>query len=147
MPADGHTQPRPDFFDTARQIVEDQQARHDRHRCGVSWSGLTTPLDPVETVEAVAERLLAEHERREAFFVTPRGRFMIAVNSLGALGYAEASTLHSLYSRSLADEREPLNTDAVGRAIRILNEINHSAAREGVGALVDLLAPPLVRTA
>lgn len=139
--------PSPSFLDAAREIVATQQSRRANHSTGVSWGGLTTELAPLETVEAVAERLKAEHERREAFLGTPRGRFVVAVNSLGALGYAEANTLLSLYSRCLADEREAVNVGAVGSALRILNEVGHSHAREGIAALADLLAKPLVRTA
>jgi hypothetical protein len=155
MPFDATPQienPRPDFFAIAREIVASQVAARASHPpVGLCWSGMPRAAPPeIETVEAVAARLQREAANREAFFTAPRGRFLRAVNSLGALGYNEAGALLNIYGRTLANEDEafgPRHYDAIGRAIRILNEIGHSHAREAVGALADLLSPPLARAA
>jgi len=151
MPFD--TAPRPSFLETAREIVSGQQnrrAEEARRQSGVRWSGMDCEPFPVETVDACAARLEREHAAREAFFATPRGRYLRAVNSLGGLGYTEADALLSIYSRTLADADAPMDerrVDAIGRAIRVLNGIAHSHAREAIAALADLLAAPLARAA
>lgn len=148
---DGTTHARPNFFAAAREIVAGQEARREAApKLGVRFSGMDPELPTVEPVETVARRLERQHEAREAFLASPRGRFVKAVTSLGALGYVEADTLLAIYSRSLADEGAPIDAraiDAIGRALRILNGMSHSHAREAIDALADLMARPLARAA
>lgn len=135
----------PSFLAAAREIVAGQVAAATAHpTVGVCWSGMGhDPAPKVETVEAVADRLERRAAEREAFLVTPRGRFILAVNSLGRLGFDEADTVLSIYSRNLADERQPLNVEAAGRALRILADIRHSDAIEAIRAVADMMAPAL----
>lgn len=95
----------------------------------------------VETVEACAARLEADTARALAFRRTPLGRFLTAVDELDqGGGYAdEALRLRGYYSRSLADDREPVDMGAVAACLRILAGINVRSARDGIAALADVM--------
>lgn len=129
---------------TARQIVANQQAAQAaffaRYR---NISGATDYGCPeVETVEEVAARLHQHAADARAFRRTALGRFLTAVDQLEAAGgyEDEALRLRGYYSRSLADQRDPLNVSAVSACIRILAGINVSVARDGIAALADVMA-------
>jgi hypothetical protein len=142
----------PDFTPEAREIVAGQQAaraameadyragRQVPRRYDLATGANAIDFPKVETVEACAARLAAEHEKREAFFASPRGRFLAAVVSLEGDFPVEGDRLRSAYSRSLADDREPLNLEEVARCLRILAPMDDQRAQEAELALADLLA-------
>lgn len=129
------------FFEEARKIVSDQQVRFDAvHNQGICWSGMEWDRPKVETLEVVAERLRERAERAEAFKKSPIGRFYQEVHELQELGYFdEADRLEGLYRRDLADERQPLNTRAVGAAIAILTGLPKEISEKALKALSELL--------
>lgn len=130
-----------DFFPQAAMIVAGQQIARDNFRTGVSWSGLQPDAPEVETVENVALRLEREAAARVQFDLTPRGQFYACIDDLRDTGAFddEAQRLYGLWSRSIADERQPLNVSAVAAALVILEGIGTSTAREGRVALTELL--------
>ena len=76
----------------------------------------------------------------EAFKASPRGRFIAAIRQMEEISYArEACDLEGIYRRSLADDREPLNTEAVGAALTILNKVPGKDAGAAIDALAELL--------
>lgn len=130
----------PDFFPEACAIVGRQQEVYAAHRTGVCWSGMTNPAPVVEDVETVRQRLVKRAEDAKRFHESPRGRLYACIRELDALGYGEESyRLESLYRSRLADDREPLDVEAVGACLAILARTNHSTAREGELALAELL--------
>lgn len=108
---------------------------------GVSMSGMGPTPRKGRTDDEICAAAEAAERKADAFAASPRGRFLASVIELGTLGYNEAETVRSIYCRSLATPDQPLNHDALLRAIRILNSINHPTAREGVRALCDIAAP------
>jgi len=114
----------PSFFDTAREIVSEQEARRAAHRTGVCWSAMTNPAPKVETVEAVAARLERQAEERRAFRASPRGRVLTAIEALEADYPAEANALRTHYAHfyysGFGRPGERVQTDAIGRALRVL---------------------------
>jgi hypothetical protein len=134
-----------DVFSQADEIVAAQRAaRAEAHARGTNlhgWSGSFLP--PVKSVEEVVADIEADTARAKAFRASPRGRFMSAVESLRALSYYdEAYQLEGEYRRSLADTREPLNTEAVGAALAILQRAsirNLADAHDAREALAELL--------
>jgi hypothetical protein len=130
----------PSFFDAAREIVSRQQIARDNFRTGVSWSGLQPDAPEVETVEDVALRLEREAANRTQFRLSPRGRFYVAIEDLREAGFHdEAQRLYGFFSRSIRDEREPLNVQAVAACLVILDGITVSTARTAQAALHELL--------
>lgn len=99
-----------------------------------------TSQGPAGYTRSGVQDLLA---RYAAFLESPRGRFWSAVRDLREYGFvAEADALDAIYRGSITSLNGPeVNADAVGRAIRILNGINHSTAQDGINALTELLAP------
>lgn len=142
--ADGSTiQARP-FRAEAEAIVAAQTERRARtFTGGASWSAMTSPAPAVETAEAVEARLEAQERDAREWLKSPRGRFFSAIRDLEKAGFlVEADTLESIYRQSICELNGPdANPDAVGRSIRILNTIDHAAARVGISALTELLAP------
>lgn len=97
------------------------------------------PERPYMRTEAELEAAALEAmERANQHANTPRGRLCAALTDLAQCGIYEAETVRSIYSRDLADERRPVPTDAVVRAIRILNGVSLPVAREAIQALCDL---------
>lgn len=136
--ADGQTTT---FFDAAREIVAAQQQARDNFRVGVCWGGMAPSAPVVETVDAVAARLQATTARAIAFRKTPRGRFVTAIDALQSEGDTceVGLALRGYFNRSLADEREPLNLEAVGRCLQLLAPIDTQDAQAAELALADLL--------
>lgn len=104
---------------------------------GVRWSGMQDSppeLPPLAEIEAAAN---AADERA----TSPRGRFMAALKGVEQLPTheADAERLWGIYCRDLADDRQPLNTKAVGAALTILNTIPGKDARACIDALSELL--------
>jgi hypothetical protein len=152
---DGTTQ-RPDFLEAAKAIVLSQQARRDRHVGGVCWSGMTTEVEAVESIEVIIERLAANHAKALAFRASPRGRFLQCVEALEEVGAynIEADRLRGFYNRSITVLNGPTLTAeglvAVAECVSILNGIVGRDARAGIEALSELLrdeAPLLARAA
>jgi hypothetical protein len=145
--------------DLAREILDpifrpylDAEVKHERVRLarteptGVRWSGMSGERLKPRTVEELYADAKAAKERDDAFWSAPRGRFLSVVRELCALGQPEGETLMNIWSRSLADDSEPVNTEAAIRAIRILSDINTAEARKGIQALCDI-AVPMMRAA
>jgi hypothetical protein len=138
-------QPTYDVFSEAADIVAAQQAaRAEAQARGTNlhgWSGSNLP--PIKTVAEVVADIEADTARAKAFRQTPRGRFLTATEALRDLGfYDEEYRLYGIYSRSLADVREPLDVAAVGAALAILDGENVSKlsdARDARRALEELL--------
>lgn len=127
----------------ARRTAAEREAARTR---GVHFGGMEADAYPGREPERVVADARARRDNAAAFAGSPRGRLLQALHELGTLGYQEAEVVRSIYSRALASEDYAVDarfTEAVGRAIRILNSVDHSTAREGVAALADLLAPPL----
>lgn len=104
--------------------------------------GAADPI-AVRSVEAVK----AEAEAFEARLNSPRGRFLAAIHELESHGWEEATTARGIYCRHLADDRLPVDHDALLRAIRLMSSINHSLARQAVLALTEIGAPLLQEAA
>ncbi len=119
----------------------DQLASYSASINGARYGGWD-PSRPLELSEGELRALAeAEVDNCIAFRLTPRGRFVAALNEMQACGASEAEILYGFYSRSIRDDRRPLDTKAVGQCIAILAPLTAmSAAREATAALGDLLA-------
>lgn len=127
----------------ARFAAHDKEASRSR---GVHFGGMEPDIWRGREPETLLADARVRKQRADAFHASPRGRLIRALHELGTLGWNEAETVLSIYSRSLADERQAVDArfaDAVGRCIRILADVRHSTATDGIRALADLLAPPL----
>lgn len=136
------------FFKVAREIVAGQQRARDSHRSiGVRWSGLTENPPPlVETVEKVVARMEAQEQRRLNFRASPAGRFLTAIEKMEDEGYvSEANRLHILRAHFYYEgggvpcNGEPVQIDAVAKAIQVLAPMDCKPAEEAELALADLL--------
>lgn len=137
-------QPGPSFFTVAREIVAHQEARRAAHpNRGVCWSAMTSPAPEVETVEAVAARLERQAEERRAFRASPRGRVLTAIEALEADYPAEANALRTHYAHfyysGFGRPGERVQTDAIGRALRVLAPMDCAEAQAVEEAIAELL--------
>jgi hypothetical protein len=101
--------------------------------------------DPTTWVPRTDEQIRADAEaaraRAVAFELSPRGQFLHATQRIAEHpAHAEASSrLVALYNRSLADDRQPLDTAAVGAALTVLAGLSGRASQDAVEALAQLL--------
>lgn len=130
----------PSPYETAKAIVA-QQLRDGARHPDTPWTGMAQDALAAETVENVALRLEREAQSRVQFRLTPRGRLFVAIEDLRDTGafVDEVISLTGLYNRSLADPREPLNTQAVASALIILDAIKTSTGAQAREALHTLL--------
>jgi hypothetical protein len=93
-----------------------------------------------------ADKARAAHERFQA---SPRGRFLRALAEIEQMPTYEGNAyeLRGIYSRSLADDRQPLDVAAVGAAITLLNDVPGKDARAALDALAELLMQTQARAA
>lgn len=129
-----------DFRTRAEAVVASQREARARHpKTGVCWSAMSPAYPVVERVEDVEAQLRETWAQHEAFRASPRGRFLGAVRELADDHGAEWHALMGYYDRSLADDRQPLNVEAVGRCLKILAAMEPVAAQDAELALSDLL--------
>lgn len=119
-----------DYFPLAREITGVS---------GVTWSAMDAPVGP--SPAELAARRDASMAAVQAQRHSPRGLFRTALHGIAAMPTyeGEADRLRGIFNRELADEREPLNTHAVGACITILNKVPGAAARAALDALAELL--------
>lgn len=150
-PADGSHQ---SFLPVAKHIMADpfvaaevrrEEARiadHKRnHVSGVQWSGMgEAPFKARDIREMLRDAEFAR-QRAEDFDKSPRKAFLVALKGIEQLPTyeADAERLRGIYCRDLADDRQPLNTKAVGAALTILNTIPGKDARACIDALSEML--------
>lgn len=120
----------------ARKEHVRQEAAHSR-----LWSGLgPDPYAPpsMEVLLERAERLSAE---REAWMESPRGKLTFALSELRQVGAdAEADVVYAAYCRGFKDDREPVNTAEVVRALKALDTLPRVVANDAREALYAILA-------
>lgn len=142
-------QPDKPFLAEAQAIVASQQAIRDQHHSGgVSWSAMSRCVPEVADVEEVRRRLEENFTRHEAWKVSPKGRFVAAARELHKLGWineigAITQLVYACEGVGIGKTRvaEALAPENVFRAIRILNGINHSSAREAITFLTEIAVP------
>lgn len=152
MPFD--TQSETPFQAEAEAIVAAQREKRAQHRTGVSWSAMSRRAPEVEDVESVRQRLVRQEAARAAYRATPRARAHRALRELAELGYVDelrgmSSVFAALAPTMLSDSfiELHLGAESLLRAIRILNGIDHSTARDAIQALTELGAPVISQDA
>jgi hypothetical protein len=153
MPFD--SQPAKPFQAEAEAIVARQQADRDEHMTGgVCWSAMDRRVPEVADVEEVRQRLEDQFNRHEAWRLTPAAKFVAAARELHDLGWADeiravGTVYHACQGVGIGKERaeRALTPESLFRALRILNGINHSSARDAITALTEIAAPLVSREA
>lgn len=127
-----------------QQVKQERVRLSYREASGVRFSGMQAlpgEMPEARSTDEILRDAQAEQARDLAWKASPRGRLHAVIADLCEMQQPEGYALLRIWDQRLNTLSVAPDTDAVIRAIRILNSINTAEARKGVQALCEMAVP------